>query len=55
MSRVAELWCQLTPEQQDAAWQACRSALGDAGGDLVVAIAREARLYTSGSIALEAP
>jgi hypothetical protein len=50
---VSEMWTQFSPDEQDQAWHAMRNLFGDRGGNFIMAIAKEARLYTSGSIALE--
>lgn len=51
MTRVAELWNGLTDDEQDNLARAWRGLRG--GAELIGAIAKEARLYTSGSLALE--
>jgi len=53
MSRAADLWVTFTEGEQTRIADLMRVALGERGTQLVVAIARDARRHTTGSIALD--
>jgi hypothetical protein len=53
MSRVADLWVTFTEDEKNHFAALARVAFGDRGTQLVVAIARDARRHTTGSIALD--
>src|SRR6187401_60826 len=52
VTRVAELWNQLTGADHDKLWHSSRSAIGDPGGELILALAEHAAEYAAFGIAL---